>query len=636
MSGLAGILQLDGAAAASIDAAPILARLSHRSSHGTFVLATGDVVLAYSSSVAEARSTSQHQPLRSRDGNLVVVFDGRLDNRDEVANACGVGDDGLSDARLVADAYAKWGLEAPQHLLGAFAFAIWDEREGQLFAVRDTGGSRPLAYRQDARCFAFASEPQALAEPPVRVNEGYIAEHLAGRTTTVRETLYEGIFRLPMGHALTVTRRGTLRTWRYWLPSCVPFNFKHERECIEHGAALLRTAVVANLRDAGKATIALSSGIDSCSIAATAASLPATDVQAMGLEAITVSFPGHPHDEAARASEAAGRLGIPWSAVAASEVSNDYFLEDAVRSRDLPVPPNATSSVGLHDRVRQRGGKVLLYGVGGDEWFFGSDGALSDLIAGGRWIAAMRWLAAARLGPDAPPSRRMLWWGLWGATPGPIKRGIRRALQRPGVPPLIARAFAERTSLRDRLRTVEPVDLPSRAATVMFADATAGDVVWRRELAERSCAWSGIEDRYPFADRRLIEFAFSIPDAMRYREGRPKWLFRQAFADRLPAWMLDPPPGSDFSWFTIKRLDALGGLETLLRSQPVARGWVDAAQIGNAYALMKAGRPTIAGVLWGIVAVDAWLAAIERAHPVAAPGPPMYDTRTHDQASATS
>src|SRR5690606_23435544 len=158
-------------------------------------------------------------PAVSEDGSLVAVIDGRIENAPDLrAILGGPADDG--DAALVLAAYARWGADGAARLEGDFAFAVWDARRRELSCARDRMGHKPFYYCRVGSRFAFASElPALLLLPwaPREVNEGVLAEMLAGDWLSRDETLWEGILRLPAAHRMKVTASG-MGASAYWRP----------------------------------------------------------------------------------------------------------------------------------------------------------------------------------------------------------------------------------------------------------------------------------------------------------------------------------------------------------------------------------------------------------------------------------
>ncbi|HUE76776.1 MAG TPA: hypothetical protein VMM83_02455, partial [Longimicrobiales bacterium] len=108
-------------------------------------------------------------PVCSADGSIVAVADARIDNRDELASSLGIAPRdmaGMSDTQLVLGAWRRWEHECPRHLVGDFAFALWDGRRGELFCARDALGQRVLFYHESAYGVELATTAEALATLP--------------------------------------------------------------------------------------------------------------------------------------------------------------------------------------------------------------------------------------------------------------------------------------------------------------------------------------------------------------------------------------------------------------------------------------------------------------------------------------
>ena len=192
-----------------------------------------------------------HQPMVSADGGLVVVFNGEIYNyaelRDEL-RARGMNFASNSDTEVLLAGYRAWGDRLVDHLVGMYAFAIWDVATRELFLARDRAGEKPLYYAAGPWGFAFASEVQALADLP-NVNSGVdqdaLALYLRYQYVPAPYSIYRGIRKLPPGHAMRVTAGG-VTTWRYWDPAAIAAEPRvriDEASAVTELEALLRTAV---------------------------------------------------------------------------------------------------------------------------------------------------------------------------------------------------------------------------------------------------------------------------------------------------------------------------------------------------------------------------------------------------------
>ena len=481
---------------------------------------------------------------RHRDAGLVVAADARLDERGALCDALGVPPPeraGLADAELILRAFRRWGRDCPHHLLGDYAFAVWDPRRRTLFCARDHAGARPFYYAPAPRRFVFASAVEGvLAAPGVggALDEVAVALHLAGSPQGGARTFFAAVRRLPPGHRLSVeaeaARNGSgrprVRVERWWCPGQAPparpaSDDAHAEELLH----LCARAVRERLRG-GPVGVHLSGGLDSSAVTA----LAARELRRQGR-------PPPP---------AFTWLPPPGDAPPKPEHAREYALVDAVRAREglrafhgAPSPEVLLDvlrrdgtlpgvQVHVNEEVVQRraaaqGVRVLLSGWGGDECVsFNGRGHWQHLLLSGRW----RRLADECRDQDAAAPRFLV------HVVGPLlhpalPRALRR-LRRDGR--LRPRGFADPTFAR---RVRPPAVSPARAVGVRRTQwnlLQAGHLDARIEGWAASGARRGIEYRYPLLDRRLLEFALGLPPE-HFRRGRwGRWLFRHALRAVLP------------------------------------------------------------------------------------------------------
>ena len=164
------------------------------------------------------------QPLLSADGNLVLVADVRLDNRDELGLALSLGACGaaqLCDAAILLKALERWGEAALDRIVGDFAFALWNARERRLLLARDFLGQRPLHFHRGGGFFAFATMPKglhALPDIPYGPDEQAVAEFVTLIPEGGGRSFFRDVSAVEPGHVLRVSPGGH-ETRRYWNPS---------------------------------------------------------------------------------------------------------------------------------------------------------------------------------------------------------------------------------------------------------------------------------------------------------------------------------------------------------------------------------------------------------------------------------
>jgi len=219
------------------------------------------------------------QPLQTPESSLVLVADLRLDNREELATELSIAPSRartMCDAALLLAAFERWDDDCCFHLVGDYAFAVWDGRAERLVLARDILGSRPLHYHRGAEFFAFASMPKglhALPYVPYAVDEERIAEYLALLPQYGSRSFFQSIERVEPGHIVTLSRAG-LHKRRHWCWERRTLSFKNADDYVEALRHHLDTAVHSQLRGvSGQVAASLSGGFDSSAVVSTAARL---------------------------------------------------------------------------------------------------------------------------------------------------------------------------------------------------------------------------------------------------------------------------------------------------------------------------------------------------------------------------
>src|SRR2546425_1936863 len=296
MSGIVGIVDFAGA---PVD--PSLLRkmtefMAYRGPDAQEVRAQGPVGLGH----AVLRTTSNPAPERqpcTLDGRVWITADARVDNRQELVRrlvACGRVEPGAAgDARLILHAYHVWGEDCVEHLLGDFAFAVWDGRERRLFCARDHFGVKLFYYAHLGNCVVFSNTLECVRLHPAvsdGLNERAIGDFLLfGANQEPATTTFADIQRLPPAHTLSCVE-GALRVRRYWTLSIGRENrYARAGEHVERFGELLRKAVADRLRTE-RIGVLMSGGLDSTTVAATARELLSKEAGPFDLRAYTAVY----------------------------------------------------------------------------------------------------------------------------------------------------------------------------------------------------------------------------------------------------------------------------------------------------------------------------------------------------------
>ncbi|MGE3277961.1 MAG: asparagine synthetase B [Vicinamibacterales bacterium] len=610
MSGIGVLVHRDDRLAAESDVAPIGARVSAARGGGPVrVRLDGPAALVLCA--FETSPFDDPAPGPISDGRLSIAMDGHLYERDALGAALGLDPPDLarmSDAKLMLAAYARWGEDTFARLVGDFAVAIWDAPLRRLVCARDPMGARPLFYAVDGVRVRAASSLAALVEPDTGLNEGMIGEYLSGHPVHTSESVYQGILRLPPAHLLVADPRQS-RVTRYWAPDGFrELRYRRDAEYEEHCRTLFDRVVADHLsvpEGQPGPGLMLSGGIDSGSILASAAA------QRRTLSAFTIGYDDPAFDETRVAEAVVRHAGVTdWERVAPFTAFDP--AAEARETLEIPSYPSGVVSATLRRRARARGIHVMLTGVGGDEWFFGSDWRGADMLARGRLLSFLHYWRAVLAMPDSIGTRGVWRNALWPLVPAAardVARAVRR--RRGAVPPWIAPGWARRIDLGERLSLRRArVAARSHAVRDHLLSLHDGAVVAAHDEQERFAARERLEDRQPFMDRRMAEFALSLPEEQRWRDGWPKSILLRAFRDRLPRETRCRREQPDYGFLVRDAVEQIGWRERLARSRLADAGWLDDAWAAGIGATPGPLTVDAANRIWSILAVELWLEGV--------------------------
>ncbi|HEX2914864.1 MAG TPA: asparagine synthase-related protein [Chloroflexia bacterium] len=378
MSGIVGIVNLDGAPVERGLLERLTGYLAFRGPDRQEVWQEGSVGFGHTLLRTTPEGWFEQQPF-SLDGESWITADARVDGRTELIERLGL-EEGLklkeiNDAELILRAYLKWGEECVAHLIGDFAFAIWDGRKQKLFCARDQFGVKLFYYARVGNCLIFSNTLNCIRQHPLvseRLNEQAIGDFLLfDMNYNLETTFFSDIQRLPGGHVLSLTRDGTFSTRRYWtLPVPEPVRYKRDSEYIEHFKEVMGQAVGDRLRnETEKVGIMLSGGLDSNTITATALDLAKKQNRPLKLKACTAVHDYLiPDNERYYTSLAARAHNIEVEYLTADKYRLFEGCEEEAALR-TPEPYHDPLSKLCHDKLQIMANfsRVSLSGDGGDE-----------------------------------------------------------------------------------------------------------------------------------------------------------------------------------------------------------------------------------------------------------------------------
>lgn len=555
MSAICGVWNLDGRPGAAADCERMQRALAIYGRNWDGRWESGGLAMGVQLAALLPEDVHDRQPLVGDEGRFTLVADVRLDNRPELAVELGLPPERaerMADADFVLAAWERWQEACLDRLYGDFAVAVWDASQRRLYLARDPLGQRPLFYHRAPGRVAFATMAKglhALPDAPRAPDLVALREYLAIAPQRGPRSLFAGIERVEPGGLVTLGEDGqhTCAAWYQW-PLRGKARALDDQACIEGLRAIFDRAVSDRLRTTGAIASQLSGGLDSSLVTATAARLLAE--RGEGLTAYT-----HVPLRNAPLEERADRVLDEWplAATVARRFANiehvavearDRLLADDLDSHLFAFehpPLNLCNNLWLNEIARQaaaRGKKVLLIGSMGNATVSQAGmERLPELLLSGRLATWLREAAAvARV--SGKSMARLAFYSVSPMLPPRLVRFLQsvrgRRSHRVGAISALRREALADKAFRRRLRTLnrnedeQPEKSPrGRSASMLRRMDVLG------LTAKGYLAAFGVERRDPTADRRLWEFALSLPSSVFLRDGQTKWLYRAAFADRV-------------------------------------------------------------------------------------------------------
>lgn len=604
MCGIAGYVGREPPDAARLEAC--LRRMAHRgpdhAAHRTWRTADGrTVVFAHTRLSIIDLDPRSHQPM-GRDG-LWLALNGEVYNYREVRRdleARGEAFATTSDTEVLLAALRRDGAPALDRCEGMWAFAAFDERTGEVLLCRDRFGEKPLFLLEEAHGTWFASEPKALAAlrgRPLRPDLVQLRRYLALGYRALHKgerTFFEDLRPLPAATWLRLGPRGR-QVHRYWTLRHAPREDMTYQEAVAGVRQRLLRAVELRLRADVPLAFCMSGGVDSNSLISVAKRVHGHDVHGF-----TVLDDDPRYDERALVQQAVGELGLRHTGVPVDTADFLAHLRALVRQHDGPV---ATISYYAHWRlmraVAAHGYRIAISGTGADELFTGY------------YDHHLQYLAMVRGDPARHAEARAEWErGVAPAVRNAHLRDPDRFVRDPGfrehLYPEAARfsaalvapldeAFAEQRFTGDLLRNRMLNELHHEIVPVILHEDDLNAMAF------------SIENRSPFLDRELAEFAFTIPTRHLVRDGRAKAVLRDAVAGILPEALRTNRRKVGFNAALDSFLDRG---DPAVRAEVLAKGPVfDLVRREAVAALMDAPRLTEAEAqfLWRVLGVKMFL-----------------------------
>jgi asparagine synthase (glutamine-hydrolysing) len=492
-----------------------------------------------------------------------------------------------SDSEVLLHAFEEWGEAMLNRLQGMFAFILWNERTGRVFAARDHMGIKPLAYRVSDGKLTIASDTRAIRRlyPQLPVDRLALCYMLSLGYIPAPLSIWEGVQKLEPGCWLSF-RDGRVETGRYWEP---PRSLDKHYSGHDFGS-LFDTVASEHLMADVPVGLFLSGGLDSSAVAVACVRKDTRP------NAFTISFPDSPNDEAPIARQVATTLGLQHEVRSLFSVDVLALLNETVRAFDEPQGYSALLTMQRVCKVAAESFKVVLSGDGGDEVF-----------------AGYRWYDAARHRPSPEHFRLRRWWNKLGGREKPA--GSWMEFSR--ISPLHAHAarLFPRFLPHEANRLVRPrQEFDAKAMLAPLHKHYDPSLPIVRALqrvdlmtfcsnsilskVDRASMDASLEVRVPFLDRRLIEYGLSLPEAECPEPKAPVRAY--LVAQGIPNAVLEHPKQG----FSLRDMQSMDWNSVIAELQD---GYLVASDIlAPEAAAIAAKSPRPGGRLWTLLALEYW------------------------------
>jgi len=490
------------------------------------------------------------QPMFNEDHSVAVVYNGEIYNFKELVQE--LRDRGhrfrsVCDTEVIVHAWEEWGADCVRRFRGMFAFALWDSNTETLFLARDRLGIKPLYYAAlpDDRVI-FGSEMKALLCDPALEREfdiEGIEEYFAFGYVPDPKTIYRSVHKLPPAHTLVWQRsKPQPAPQRYWeITFQANHRMKEEDACVELRERMSEAVKIRLMADVPLGAF-LSGGVDSSSVVSMMAEHSTTPVNTC-----SIGFDVPDFDEAAYAEMVARHL---HTAHRSRQVAADSFdlIQDMSKFYDEPFADSSAMPTYQVCRLARENVTVALSGDGGDEAFAG--------YRRYRWHHYEEKVRGLLPGPLRQPVFSLLGRAYpkmdWAPRPLRAKTTL-QALARESVEGYFHSVSILDDRLRQRLysprmqrelqgyharsvleRTLKDAPVEHHLDRVQYADMKTylpGDILTK---VDRASMATSLEVRVPLLDHQLLEWAATLPPALRLKAREGKYVLKKAMEERLP------------------------------------------------------------------------------------------------------
>ena len=607
----------------------MLSKIIHRGPDSFGIWHENDVFFGHRRLAILDLSPAGHQPMLSKDQNLIITFNGEIYNYLDIKRELDLNKNiqwvGHSDTEVILEAISFWGLEkALNKFNGMFAFALWNKQTQELILARDRFGEKPLYYALDNGSLIFASELIAIEQFPnlnKELDKEAIQLYLKYRSIPAPYSIYKSVKKLtPGSYACWKKGSSSIEIKSYWdakkvfiEKSSSPIQICETDALIELDSLLNSSVQKRMISDVSLGSF-LSGGFDSSLVTAIMQKNSSTPVTTF-----SIGFDNPAFNEAEHAKEIASYLGTHHIE---SYVTGSDALNVVTKLADIYDEPFADSSqipMYLLSMETKKHVTVSLSGDGGDELFGGYTRYLNSL---GRWEKLKNIPLSAQISKFI------------GVLPYYLRSYILNILnlfsQRkltnlqfedlialcgaktfPDFYQMLLSSWKNTSVLLNNPKVMQSSNnINLNHINLMMLDDTLNylpnDILTK---VDRACMSVSLEGRIPFLDKDIAEFAWSLPLELKINNGVGKYLPKVLAYNYIPKQLLDrPKTGFAVPLAEWLRNDLKDWASNLLSNNNLIRQQIfDVHIISDVWSEHQSGLVDHSDRLWTILMLQLWL-----------------------------
>lgn len=584
MSAIFGIRRPHGEVVTDEDLLHLAASTERYALDGTFVRATGRIGMGFQPYHTTTRARLEAQPAVDERGNL-LVFDGRLDNYQDLRRELGICEIDVADSNLIFAAFLRWGESCFSRFIGDWAIVLWSAVDQLLYLARDHAGARTLYFQNRGGKLQFSTYLEAFVaeERAPSFDEQYAACYL-GSLPIGDLTPYRGVRAVPPAHYLVIenSKFTTKAHWQWMMDARI--SYKTDTEYERHFLSVFQTAIERRTGPGALILAELSGGMDSTSIVCMSDHMRRSKDPTADL----VDTVSHYDDSEPNWNEkpyfsitetSRGKVGIHIE----MSYANRTFESCALSQGGYLFPGADSGSLEREKHLQrclgQKGYRVILSGVGGDELLGGVPTPLpelADYLVTGKFKGLLTQTTAWCVANRTP-----LLHALMNTAKFAIDLYRRPRIDPKTLPPWMS------PHLQTQCIELRRLDIAGRGHFGLLPSAVSNGQCWWITLETLPhlvpAVLSRPEYRYPYLDRDMVEFLFRIPREQLVRPGRRRSLMRRALKEIVPAEILERRRKAFLSKGPLALLQA--NKERIEANLPTRTLWSLALSTLNPYAL---------------------------------------------------